>query len=169
MIHTFRGVTPTVHPTAFVVESAEIVGDVVIGKDCSVWFNAVIRGDVNSIRIGDCTNIQDGCLLHVRHKLYPLTLGANITVGHGAILHGCAIKDYCLIGMGAVVLDDARLGHHVLVAAGSVVREHMEVPDRVLVAGVPARIVRELKEEEAQGLEQSARNYIEYVKSYRSI
>ena len=168
MIHSFRGITPTIHPTAFVVESAQIIGDVVVGKECSVWFNAVIRGDVNYVRIGDWTNVQDGCFLHVRHRQYPLILGSSITVGHGAILHGCVIEDHCLIGMGAVILDNAQLGQHVLVAAGSVVREHMEVPGGVLVAGVPARVVRQLKGEEKQMLEQSARNYSEYVKSYKS-
>lgn len=168
MIHSYRGITPTIHPTAFVVESAQIVGDVVIGKECSIWFNAVIRGDVNYVRIGDSTNVQDGCLLHVRHRQYPLIVGSSITVGHGAILHGCVIEDHCLVGMGAVILDNAKLGQHVLVAAGAVVREHMEIPGGVLVAGVPARVVRTLKDDEKKMLEQSAENYVEYVKSYKS-
>jgi len=168
MIHPFRGITPTIHPTAFIVESAQIIGDVVIGKESSVWYNAVIRGDVNYIRIGDSTNIQDGCLLHVRHKKYPLIVGSSITVGHGAILHGCVIQDYCLIGMGAIILDNVQIGQSVLVAAGSVVREDMEVPDGVLVAGIPARVVRELQDGERHMLEESAKNYIEYVKSYKS-
>ncbi len=168
MIHPFRGMVPTIHPTAFVADSAQIVGDVVIGKECSIWFNAVIRGDVNYIRIGDCTNVQDGCLLHVRHRQYPLILGSSITVGHGAILHGCVVEDHCLVGMGAVILDNAKLGQHVLVAAGSVVRENMDIPGGVLVAGVPARVVRNLKDDEKKILEQSAENYIEYVRSYKS-
>lgn len=167
MIHPFRTVTPKIDPSAFIVDSAQIIGDVVIGKNCSVWFNAVIRGDVNSIRIGDRTNVQDGCLLHVRHKKYPLQIGSDVTVGHGAILHGCVIDDFCLIGMGAVVLDNARIGHHSLVAAGSVVREQANIPEGVLAAGVPAKVVRRLSDDEKHMLEQSAKNYLEYVKSYQ--
>lgn len=166
MIHAYRGITPNIDPSAFVVESAQIIGDVVIGKECSVWFNAVIRGDVNYIRIGDRTNIQDGCLLHVRHEKYPLIVGSDVTVGHGAILHACVIHDYCLIGMGAIVLDNAQIGHHTLVAAGSLVREYAVIPEGVLIAGVPAKVIRPLKDEEKQMLEQSAKNYLEYVKSY---
>jgi carbonic anhydrase/acetyltransferase-like protein (isoleucine patch superfamily) len=166
MIHAYRGITPKIDPSAFVAESAQIIGDVVVGKQCSVWFNAVIRADVNYIRIGDRTNIQDGCLLHVRHEQYPLIVGADVTVGHGAILHACTIQDYCLVGMGAVILDDARLGHHTLVAAGAVVLEHTVVPEGVLVAGVPAKVMRPLKDEEKRRLEQSAKNYLDYVKSY---
>lgn len=167
MIHTIRGISPQIDPSAFIVDSAEIIGDVIIGKECSVWFNAVLRGDVNYIRIGDRTNIQDGCLLHVRHKQYPLIIGSNVTVGHGAILHGCVVKDYCLIGMGAIVLDNAAIGQYSLVAAGSVVREQMNVPEGVLIAGMPAKVVRQLNNEERQMLEQSAMNYIEYVKLYQ--
>lgn len=167
MIQAYRGVTPTIDPSAFVVESAQVIGDVVVGKQCSVWFNAVIRGDVNSIRIGDRTNIQDGCLLHVRNEKFPLVVGSDVTVGHGAILHACRIHDYCLIGMGAIILDNARVDHHTLVAAGSVVGEHTIVPDGVLIAGVPAKVVRALTDKEKQMIEQSALNYLEYVKSYR--
>src|SRR6266481_9407600 len=121
MIHIYRGITPAIDPTAFIVQSAEVIGDVTIGKDSSVWYNAVIRGDVNSIRIGERTNIQDGCLLHVTHAKFPLHVGRNVTVGHGAILHGCTIGDFCLIGMGAIVLDNAQINSYTLVAAGTVV------------------------------------------------
>ena len=168
MIHSYRGITPNIDPSVFVAEGAHIIGDVVIGKESSVWFNAVIRGDVNYIRIGERTNVQDGCLLHVRHKEYPLIVGSDITVGHGVILHACVIKDFCLIGMGAVVLDDAEIGEYTLVAAGSVVREHAVIPEGVLAAGVPARVVRRLTTEEKGMLAQSARNYLGYVKSYQS-
>lgn len=167
MIHTYRGTTPVIHPSAFVVESAQIIGDVTIGADSSVWFNAVIRGDVNYIRIGSRTNIQDGCLLHVTHRRYSLTLGSNITLGHGAIVHGCTIEDTCLIGMGAIVLDNARINSYTLVAAGAVVREGEVLPEGVLVAGVPARVVRVLTIEERTMLERSAQNYVEYVKGYK--
>jgi len=167
MIHRFRGITPRIHPGAFVVPSAEIIGDVVIEDECSVWYNSVIRGDVNYIRIGKGTNIQDGCILHVRHEKYPLQVGANITVGHGAILHACTISDFCLIGMGAIILDDAHVESYSLIAAGALIREHTKVPSGVLVAGVPGKIVRELTAAERTMIEESAANYKGYVKQYR--
>jgi carbonic anhydrase/acetyltransferase-like protein (isoleucine patch superfamily) len=167
MIHPYRGILPTIHSSAFVVPGAEIIGDVVIGKDSSVWYNAVIRGDVNYIRIGERTNIQDGCILHVRHETYPCILGSGITVGHGAILHACTIQDDCLIGMGAIVLDNATVSPYTLVAAGAVVREGASFPAGVLVAGVPAKVVRDLSDAERRMIEESAANYIEYVRHYR--
>ncbi|HEV8537289.1 MAG TPA: gamma carbonic anhydrase family protein [Bacteroidota bacterium] len=167
MIHSYRGVTPNVHPSVFVVASAQIIGDVVIGKDSSVWYNAVIRGDVNSIRIGERTNVQDCCVLHVRHKEFPLLIGSNVTLGHGAIVHACTIHDYCLIGMGAIVLDNAIINSYTLVAAGAVVLSGMNVPEGVLVAGVPAKVVRPLTVQERRMLEESAANYVEYATTYR--
>ncbi len=167
MIRPFRGRTPEIHPSAFIVDSAEIIGDVVIGKESSVWFNAVIRGDINCIRIGERTNIQDGCVLHVRQNEYPLVLGSNITVGHGAILHACTIEDNCLIGMGAIVLDNARIKPYTLVAAGSVVLNDAEFSGGVLVAGVPGRVARQLTSDERKMLEESARSYVEYADMYR--
>src|SRR5258707_10436338 len=153
MIHPFRGVMPRVHPSVFAVGSAEIIGDVVIGEDSSVWYNAVIRGDVNYVRIGGRTNIQDGCLLHVQHQKYPLVIGSNVTMGHGAIAHACTIEDYCLIGMGSIVLDNAKLNPYPLVAAGAVVLNNAVVPEGVLVAGVPAKVVRSLTAAERTMLE----------------
>ena len=167
MIHSYRGVTPTIHPTVFMVDSAEIIGDVVIGQDSSVWYNAVLRGDVNYIRIGERTNVQDGCLLHVRHEKFPLLVGSNVTVGHGAILHACTIKDYCLIGMGAIILDNAQINSYTLIAAGAVVLNDTVIPEGVLVAGIPGKIIRELTSEEQTMLEASAQNYVEYIKTYR--
>lgn len=167
MLHSYRGIAPALHPSVFVVDSAEIIGDVSIGEDSSVWYHAVIRGDVNSIRIGARTNIQDGCLLHVRHKQYPLLIGSNVTLGHGAIVHACTINDVCLIGMGAIVLDNATINPYTLVAAGAVVLNNAEFPEGVLLAGVPARVVRKLNPAERTMLEQSAQNYIDYVKTYR--
>ena len=149
------------------MDSAEIIGDVVIGKESSVWFNAVIRGDINYIRIGERTNIQDGCVLHVRHKEYPLILGSNITVGHAAVLHACTIEDTCLVGMGAIVLDNARIKPYTLIAAGSVILNDAEFPGGVLVAGVPGRVARSLTQEERKMLEESASNYVEYADVYR--
>jgi carbonic anhydrase/acetyltransferase-like protein (isoleucine patch superfamily) len=167
VIHAYRGISPKLHPTVFAVESAQIIGDVEIGKDSSIWYNAVIRGDVNTIRIGERTNIQDGCLLHVRHKQFPLHIGNNVTMGHGAIAHACTIGDTCLIGMGAIVLDNAKINSYTLVAAGAVVLNNTVVPEGVLVAGVPAKVVRPLTQQERTMLEESAQNYVDYVKTYR--
>ena len=169
MIHPYRGIWPSLHPSVFHVGSAEIIGDVAIGRDSSVWYNAVIRGDVNSIRIGERTNVQDGCILHVRHEVYPLVVGSDVTIGHGAILHACVVGDRCLIGMGAIVLDDARIEPYTLIAAGTVVREHATFPGGVLVAGVPGRVARPLTPEERSGIEQSARQYMEYVQDRKSV
>jgi carbonic anhydrase/acetyltransferase-like protein (isoleucine patch superfamily) len=138
-----------------------------IGKDSSVWFNSVVRGDVNFVRIGERTNIQDNSVLHVTHKRYALRIGSDVTVGHGAVLHGCSVGNTVLIGMGSIVLDNVTVQSHSLVAAGSVVPEGFEVPEGMLVAGVPARIKRPLKPEEIDFLEQSAANYLKYVQSYR--
>ncbi len=151
----------------FIAEGAHVIGDVEIGKDCSVWFNAVIRGDVNYIRIGDRTNVQDNCVLHVTHERFPLTIGSDVTIGHGAILHGASVGNWCLIGMGSRVLDGAKVGDYVLVAAGAIVLEGFEVPSGSLVAGVPARVRRELRAEERETLVRSAQNYVNYVRSYR--
>jgi len=167
VILPYRGIRPRIHPSVFVAEGSQIVGDVEIGAESSVWFNTVIRGDVHYIRIGDRTNIQDNCVLHVTHEVYPLVIGSEVTVGHGAILHAATIKDRCLIGMGAKVLDNATIGSYSLVAAGALVLEGFEVPDGVLVAGVPAKIKRKLTDEERQQIVQSAENYVQYVKSYR--
>jgi gamma-carbonic anhydrase len=167
MIIPYKGITPRIHPSAFVAEGAQIIGDVEIGADSSVWFNTVIRGDVHYIRIGERTNVQDNCVLHVTRDTYPLVIGSDVTVGHGAILHACTIKDRCLIGLGAKILDDATVGPYALVAAGSLVLEHFEVPEGALVAGVPARVKRMLTEEERKQLVQSAQNYVRYVKAYR--
>jgi carbonic anhydrase/acetyltransferase-like protein (isoleucine patch superfamily) len=167
MIHTYRGIKPKIHPSVFIAEGAQIVGDVEIGKDSSVWFNTVIRGDVHFIRIGERTNVQDNSVLHVTHEKYPLVIGSDVTVGHGAILHAATLKDCCLIGMGATVLDGATIGSFSLIAAGALVLEHFEVPEGVLVAGVPASVKRMLTNEEREQIAQSARNYVKYVITYR--
>lgn len=167
MLITYRGIKPRVHESVFLADGAKIIGDVEIGRDSSVWYNTVIRGDVNVIRIGERTNIQDNSVLHVTHRKYPLIIGSNVTIGHSAVVHACTIKDFCLIGMGAVVMDNATVGPYAFVAAGSVVLEQMEVPEGTLVAGVPARVRRLLTEEEKRMLEQSAQNYVDYVNTYR--
>lgn len=163
----FKGKLPELHPSVFVAEGAMIVGDVTIGKDSSVWFNAVVRGDVHYIRIGERTNVQDNAVIHVTNRRFPTVIGSDVTIGHSAVVHACTINDYCLIGMGAVVLDDAKVGPYALVAAGAVVPMGMTVPEGVLVAGVPARIVRPLTEDERDYLRRSAQNYVGYVAEYR--
>jgi carbonic anhydrase/acetyltransferase-like protein (isoleucine patch superfamily) len=163
----YRGIKPKIHKSVFIAEGARIIGDVEIGRESSIWFNTVVRGDVHSITIGERTNIQDNCVLHVTHKKFALHIGSNVTVGHSAVLHGCTIGDYCLIGMGAIVLDNAVIHSRSFVAAGALVQENFEVPEGTLVAGVPAKIKRPLTTEEAAFLERSAQNYVDYVKTYR--
>jgi carbonic anhydrase/acetyltransferase-like protein (isoleucine patch superfamily) len=161
-----HGVEPRIHPTAFVAGGAWVIGDVEVGEDAGIWFNAVLRGDINVIRVGARSNVQDGCVLHVTREL-PAIVGDDVTVGHKAMLHGCTVGNGSLIGMSAVVLDNARVGSFAIVAAGAVVKENFVVPEGTLVAGVPARVVRELTEEERRFLLQSARNYVGYARSFR--
>ncbi|MFA5833472.1 MAG: gamma carbonic anhydrase family protein [Bacteroidota bacterium] len=166
-IITYKGITPKIDPSVFIADGVHIIGDVVIGKDSSVWYNTVIRGDVNYIRIGERTNIQDNSVVHVTNKKFPTNIGSNVTIGHSAVIHACTINDYSLIGMGAVILDDANVGKYSLIAAGAVVTMGMKIPEGVLVAGVPAKIVRALTEDERKFLAQSAQNYVDYVATYR--
>lgn len=163
----YGGFVPMLHESVFVAHGAVILGDVQIGRDASVWYNVVIRGDVHWIRIGERTNVQDLAMLHTTHKKHPLSIGNDVTIGHHAMLHGCTIEDFVLVGMNATVLDRAVVCHHSMIAAGSVVREGFEVPEGTLVAGVPAKVVRELTDDERAKLEQSSQNYINYVASYR--
>jgi carbonic anhydrase/acetyltransferase-like protein (isoleucine patch superfamily) len=163
----YADITPTLDPTVFVGQGSIIVGDVHIGRDSSVWFNVVIRGDVHQIRIGERTNIQDLAMLHVQFNVHPISIGNGVTIGHSAVLHGCTIEDHAQIGMNATVLNGAVVGAYSIVAAGAVVRENVVIPPRTLVAGVPAKIMREVTDEECLKLEQGAQNYVDYVKSYR--
>ena len=166
MLRPYRSIMPTVHPTTYVDVSAQIIGDVVLGPECSVWMNAVIRGDVNHVRIGAQTNIQDGTIVHVMRGTHPTTLGDSVTVGHGAVIHGCTVESVCLIGMGAIVLNGARIGTESFVAAGSVVLEGAQIPPRSLVMGVPGRVRRGLSDEEVESIHGFADRYVEYRKNY---
>jgi gamma-carbonic anhydrase len=168
MLIPLKGMVPRVHESVFIADGARIIGDVQIGKESSVWFNTVIRGDVHFIRIGERTNVQDLCMLHVTHNKYPLVIGSNVTIGHGAILHGTTIHDTCLIGMGAKILDNSTVGPHAFVAAGSLVLEGFTVPEGTLVAGIPAKVKRDLTDAERVMLAQSAQNYIKYIQMYRT-
>ena len=166
MIYPYKGKFPDIHESVFMTDDVIIVGDVTIGEKANIWFGSVIRGDVNSITIGARTNIQDACLLHVTWEQYFLTVGADVTVGHGAILHGCAIQNGCLIGMGARILDGAVIGKESLVAAGAVVTQHFIVPEGSLVAGVPAKVIRSLSDAERASGKNSADHYQYYVSEY---
>jgi carbonic anhydrase/acetyltransferase-like protein (isoleucine patch superfamily) len=167
MIKAFKGVYPQIAETAFVHEMATIIGDVHIGEHSSIWPSVVARGDMHYIRIGRYTNIQDGSVLHVTTGIYPTIVGDYVTVGHKVILHGCTVKDRCLIGMGSIVLDDAVIGEQALVAAGSLVKMGSVVPPRTLVAGVPAEVKRELTDQEVEHLERGWKHYLELKETYR--
>lgn len=167
LILPYKGISPRIHPTVFTVETAQIIGDVEIGEDSSVWFNAVVRGDVNYIRIGKRTNVQDNSVLHVTHDTHPLVIGDDVTIGHSVTLHGCTLKGRSLIGMGAVILDGAVVEEDTIIGAGALVTENMVVSSGNLVVGVPGKVRRELTDEERDGLLQSARNYIDYSNAYR--
>ena len=162
----YLGKYPKIHESVFLADGARVIGDVLICENASVWFNAVIRGDVCPIRIGERTNVQDNVTLHVTHDTGPLNIGANVTIGHGAVLHACTIEDHVLIGMGAVLLDDCVVEPWSVVAAGTLVRQGFRVPSGMMVAGVPARVIRPVTENERATIAESTENYIRYVASY---
>jgi carbonic anhydrase/acetyltransferase-like protein (isoleucine patch superfamily) len=166
-LYEFQGKFPQVHPSCFIAAGARIIGDVIIEENVSIWFNVVIRGDVERIRIGKNSNIQDNVVIHVTHFANPTLIGENVTVGHGAILHGCTVKDGALIGMNSVVLDRAVIGEGALVAAGAVVTPNTHVTAGRLAAGVPAKVLRQLSDAEKQMVEEGSENYIMYTKHYR--
>jgi gamma-carbonic anhydrase len=166
MIKPFLDKTPGVHSSVFVAEDAFVIGDVEIGEDSSVWFGSVIRGDVNYIRIGARTNIQDHTIIHVNTGTYPTILEDEITVGHRVTLHGCYVESGCLIGIGSILLDGVRVGRESLVAAGSLVTPNTQIPPRSLVMGSPARVKRELTDDELAHLIQSCKNYVELKNQY---
>ena len=166
MLRAFRDASPRVNPTAFIDDSAQVIGDVEIGEESSVWMAVVIRGDVNSIRIGRRTNVQDGTIVHVMTRTHPTTIGDNVTVGHGAIVHGCTIDDQCLIGMGAILLNGSHVGTGSIVAAGSLLVEGMKVPPRSLVMGSPGRVKRTLADAEVASIQGYADRYVGYRLDY---
>ena len=166
MIRAFQGMKPRVAGSAFIEETAAVIGDVVIGEDSSVWFHAVVRGDVHYIRIGNRTNIQDLSMLHVTHDTYPLVIGNNVTVGHHVVLHGCTVQDRVLIGMGAIIMDGAVLGEDCVVGAGALVTERTIVPPKSLILGSPAKVKRLVTDEELAWIRESAQNYVRYARQY---
>jgi carbonic anhydrase/acetyltransferase-like protein (isoleucine patch superfamily) len=168
MILPFRKVWPKIHETAFVVPSADVIGDVELGAHSSVWFQCVIRGDVNWIKIGSKTNIQDHSMLHVTRKKSPLKIGDEVTIGHRVTLHGCTVGNRILIGMGAIVLDDAEIGDECLIGAGALITQRMKIPPRSLVLGSPAKVIRPVNDKELAFFSKSAENYVNDSIEYRS-
>lgn len=167
MIRSYQGITPVVPESCYVDLSAQVLGDVVLGERSSIWMNAVVRGDVHSIRIGSYSNIQDCAVLHGMRYRYPVIVGDWVTIGHNATVHGCVIEDACLIGMGATILNNARIGEGSIIAAGAVIPENAVIPPRSLVAGVPGKVRRELEEKDRELILQYAKNYLDYLEIYR--
>jgi carbonic anhydrase/acetyltransferase-like protein (isoleucine patch superfamily) len=167
MIRPYRGTMPRIAESAYIDTSAQVIGDVVIGERSSVWLNVAIRGDVNHIRIGDETSIQDNSVLHVDHETYPCLVGNRVTVGHSVTLHGCVVEDEALIGIGAIVLNGARVGRGAIVAAGALVPEGMEVPAETLVMGTPAKVKRAVSEEEKARFRKNCDNYVRITAIYK--
>jgi len=168
VIYPHHSKWPEIHETTFVARSSDIIGEVEIGAESSVWFQCVIRGDVHSIKIGKRTNIQDHSMLHVTRNVAPLVVGDEVTVGHRVTLHGCTIGNRCLIGMGATVMDDAVVADECVVGAGSLVTQGKKFPKRHLIMGAPAKAVRPLKEKELAYLKKSADHYVDDAKGYRA-
>ena len=166
-VYEVDGKTPQVDSTAWIADSAQVMGHVTLGPDASVWFGCVLRGDTESMTIGEGSNIQDLTVMHADHGL-PLTIGKHVTVGHKVMLHGCTIGDESLIGIGAVVLNGARIGKNCLVGAGSLVTEGKEFPDGSMIMGTPAKVVRQLTPEQIEGLRQSAQHYIDNARKFRA-
>jgi len=166
-IMSYKGKSPKIDPSVFICDGVRIIGDVEIGKDVSIWFNTVVRGDVHYIRIGDRTNIQDMSILHVTNDLHPLEIEEEVSIAHSVSLHGCTLKKGCLIGIGAMVLDGATVGEGALVAAGSLVREGVHVPPYTLFAGLPGKVVRDLIPKEIERVRSTIPNYLGYAQAYK--
>lgn len=158
MLRDFEGIKPKTGSNTYIADTADIIGDVVIGNDCSVWPQAAIRADINKVRVGNCTNIQEHVSIHVDSNI-PTIIGNKVTLGHGAIVHACTVEDCTLIGMGAIILDGATIGHHCLIAAGSIIPPGKTIPPKSMVMGQPGKIVKELTDEEAKNLEHHAEKY----------
>ncbi len=169
LIKPIRGIHPTFGANCYLADNATIIGDVVMGDNCSVWFQAVVRGDVHYIRIGNNVNIQDGAIIHCTYKTAPTNIGNNVSIAHKAIVHGCTIGDNVLIGMNAIVMDNAVIGENSIIAAGAVVLEHTVVEPGSVYAGIPARKIKDISQEQTRELlERISQNYIKYAEWYRS-
>lgn len=168
MIRTYNGHLPAVPQSCYVDSSAQVIGDVVLGEKASIWMNAVVRGDVHSIRIGARSNVQDCAVLHGMRNLYPVYVGEGVSIGHNATVHGCVIEDNCLIGIGAIVLNNARIGEGSIIAAGAVIPEGTRIPPCSLVTGVPGRIRRATTDDDLSLIQMYARNYLDYSAQYKA-
>ncbi len=166
MVKEYQGIKPNIDKTVFIAESADIIGKVNIEKNVNIWYNTVIRADEQSITIGENTNIQDGCVVHVGNDI-PTVIGKNVTIGHKALIHGCTIGNNTLIGMGSIVLDGAKVGEYTLLGAGSLVPPGKEIPSGVLAMGSPAKVIRELSDIEKENLVKSALKYIETANNHK--
>jgi carbonic anhydrase/acetyltransferase-like protein (isoleucine patch superfamily) len=170
LILPVKGIMPQMGVNCFIAPNATIVGDVILGEDCSVWFNAVIRGDVNSIRIGNKVNVQDGAILHCSYQRSVVIIGNNVSIGHNAIVHGCVIDDNVLVGMGAIVMDNARIGSNCIIAAGAVVLENTIIEPGCIYAGVPAKKIKDIsKELISTEIERIAENYVLYSSWFKEM
>jgi carbonic anhydrase/acetyltransferase-like protein (isoleucine patch superfamily) len=166
MIRPYQGIRPVIPDSCYVDESAQVIGDVVLGAQASVWMNAVVRGDVHSIRIGAYSNVQDCCVLHGMRNQYSVTVGEWVTVGHNVTLHGCLVEDTCLIGMGSVILNGARVGRGSIIAAGTVIPEKTIIEPNSLVVGVPGKVRRKLTPRDEEMILRYAHNYLDYTQTY---
>jgi carbonic anhydrase/acetyltransferase-like protein (isoleucine patch superfamily) len=166
MLRPYRGLRPRVHPTAYIDDSAQVIGDVEIGEESSVWMCVVVRGDVNRIRIGRRSNVQDGTIVHVMKDTHPTLIADDVTIGHGAVVHGCTIEDRCLIGMGAILLNGVTVGSGSIVAAGTLLPEGTQVPPRSLVMGAPGKVRRTLSDADLEEIQMYADRYVAYRLDY---
>ena len=166
MLKSFRDKVPYLGKNVYISESADVIGDVTLGDDVNIWFGAVLRGDMNFIRVEARSNIQDNAVIHVTTDVSPTHIGSGVTIGHGAIIHGCTIKDNCMIGMGATVMDDAVIGTGSLIGAGSLVPPNMQVPPKSLVVGVPCKVIRKIRTEEYKMILERPQEYINLASIY---
>jgi gamma-carbonic anhydrase len=169
MIRPYLDKSPQIHETAFIEDSAQIIGDVIVGPHSSIWFNTTVRGDVHYIRIGSYTNIQDNSVVHVTNGKFETVLEDHVTVGHSVTLHGCHIKSYNLIGIGSIILDEVIIEENCIIAAGALVTPGTRVQARSLMMGIPAKRVREVSDEEMTRIRKNARNYFEYKETYKKM
>lgn len=162
-VYNFGQHFPNIHSSVYISDNARVIGNVEIGQDSSVWFGAVVRGDVCFVKIGKCSNIQDNAVIHVNHNV-PTIIGDYVTIGHGAIVHAATISDYVIVGMGAILLDNVKVGRNVIIGAGALITPRTEIPDGVLVLGSPAKIIRELSQEEIEKIKRNAMEYVELAR-----
>jgi carbonic anhydrase/acetyltransferase-like protein (isoleucine patch superfamily) len=166
MIYDFENNTPILHKESWAASNAVLIGKVILKKDANVWFNVVLRGDIETITVGECSNVQDGCVFHTDPGC-PLTLGKNVTVGHLVMLHGCEIEDDTLIGIGSIILNKAKIGKNCIIGANTLIPENKVIPDNSLVLGSPGKIVREVTDKEIEEIKENARHYVDNYKRYK--